>query len=83
VQDLFDAAMQPRSAVATRTLRELFGRLDPPVRQALWLACTELGSAFEYPWFSSGEDGKRATPVADLMEALDLFPEHTDEESAN
>jgi hypothetical protein len=76
LQDLFDAALDPRPARAELHARELFGRLRQDrthnERRALWGALRELGMNDDFPWCPRG-DGT-ATALADLVEACDLFP---------
>jgi hypothetical protein len=76
LQDLFDAALEPREALAGMHARELFGRLREDrthhERQALWLALSDLGTLTDFPWCRHG--GETATALADLVEACDLFP---------
>ncbi len=76
LQALFDAALDPRPRRAQMTARELFGRLrqkdQKNERRALWAALTDLGMDQDFPWCLYA--GKQATALADLVEAIDLFP---------
>ncbi len=75
LHDLFEAALEKRPAIAELRAQELFGRLRESAerheRHALWQALSVLGTLKPYPWFC--EAGKRATALADLVEACDLF----------
>jgi len=81
LQDLFEAALEPRQRQAQRRAEELFGRLredkDHHERRGLWDALSLLGRLAPYPW--TPYNGKIATALADLVEAHDLFgpPEDT------
>jgi GGDEF domain-containing protein len=76
LHDLFDAAVEPRPALARRRARELFTRLRRAAnrneQQALWSALERLGTLTDFPW--SGPEKKRVTALADIIEAMDLFP---------
>jgi hypothetical protein len=76
LQDLFDAALDPRPARAELHARELFGRLRQDrthdERRALWGALRDLGMKDDFPWCPRGDGA--ATALADLVEACDLFP---------
>lgn len=75
LQDLFEAALEPRRLQAELRARELFGRLREDnfhqERRGLWDALSLLGPLDPYPW--TRYKGKLATALADLVEALDLF----------
>jgi hypothetical protein len=75
LQDLFEAALEPSKVRAERLIREAFSRCKPEQRGALWGAVAELGHGGEvdFPWRRSG--GRWETAIADLVEAVDLFPE--------
>jgi hypothetical protein len=81
LQDLFEAALEPRQRQARRRAEELFGRLREDKchheRRGLWDALSLLGRFAPYPW--TPYNGKIATALADLVEAHDLFgpPEDT------
>jgi hypothetical protein len=74
LQELLEAALDPRRARAELHARELFGRLRQDrvhqERQALWLALNHLGMTGDFPWVAD----QTATALADLVEACDLFP---------
>jgi hypothetical protein len=72
LHDLFMASLERRAKRAQLYAEEIFGRLRPMERQALWQALEEFGELKPYPWMP-GDDGKRATALADLIEALDWF----------
>jgi hypothetical protein len=75
LQDLFEAALEPRRLQAQSRARELFGRLrearDHHERRGLWDALSLLGPLDPYPWTRC--NGRIATALADLVEAVDLF----------
>jgi len=75
LHDLFEAALEPRRLQAQSRARELFGRLredrDHHERRDLWDALSLLGPLEPYPW--THDNGRIATALADLVEALDLF----------
>jgi len=75
LQDLFEAALEPRQRQAQRRAEELFGRLredkNHHERRGLWDALSLLGPLDPYPWTRC--NGRIATALADLVEALDLF----------
>ncbi len=75
LQDLFEAALEPRQQQAQRLAEELFGRLREDKshheRRGLWDALSLLGPLAPYPW--TKRNGKIATALADLVEAHDLF----------
>jgi hypothetical protein len=77
LQDLWAAALDPRPARAGMHARELFGRLRQDrthqERQQLWLALSDLGALYDFPWCRQGD--QEATALADLVEAYDLFPQ--------
>ncbi len=76
LQDLFDAALDPRASRAELHSRELFARLREDrvhhERRALWQALLSLGMGDDFPWCV--HNGQTATALADLVEASDLFP---------
>lgn len=76
LQDLWSAALDPRVPRAEARCRELFSRLrgksDRNERRALWQAMCELGMGDDFPWCPNGPSW--ATALADLVEAVDLFP---------
>lgn len=76
LQDLWAAALEPRVPQAEARCRELFSRLgsasNPAERKALWQALRNLGMAENFPWCPLGNS--MATALADLVEAVDLFP---------
>jgi hypothetical protein len=78
LHDLFEAALEPLPSVAQRRARELFSRLDRGQRRALWDALGLLGTLSAFPWYGNG--AAHSTALADLVEALDLFP-RTDKET--
>jgi hypothetical protein len=75
LQELFSAALEPRELQATLRAQEVFGRLrnDPQraERRAVWDGLSCLGRLDPYPW--TIHDGRKATALADLVEACDLF----------
>jgi CRISPR-associated protein Cmr2 len=81
---LFEAVLEPAPGRARRLVRELFGRCNRDQRRALWEAVGRLtppDSEVSFPWYVSKvnpEEGRRSTAVADLIEALDLFPQEAD-----
>jgi GGDEF domain-containing protein len=84
VQDFFDAALDRLPRRTERRAREVFGRCSRAERQALWLAVQDLAGSQSvspdwFPWLpvpvKPNQKEKRQTPLADLMEAYDLFPE--------
>lgn len=81
LQNLWSAILEPRVPQAEARCRELFSRLgrasNPTERQALWQALRNLGMKEDFPWCPHGNS--MATALADLVEAVDLFPR---EESA-
>jgi hypothetical protein len=74
LQDLFEAALEPRHQQAQRRAQELFGRLrenkDRRIheRSGLWGALGLLKSLDPFPWVEG-----HATALADLVEAHELF----------
>lgn len=76
LQDLWSAALDHRVPRAEARCRELFSRLrgtgDRNERRALWLALRNLGMVDDFPWCPHGTS--TATALADLVEAVDLFP---------
>jgi len=76
LQDLWTAILDPRVPRAEALCRELFSRLrgtgDRNERRALWLALQNLGMVGDFPWCPHGTS--TATALADLIEAVDLFP---------
>jgi hypothetical protein len=76
LHDLWAASLDPRIPRAEARCRELFSRLrERPgrqERQALWQALRELGMGEDFPWCPHGD--AKATALADLVEAVDLFP---------
>lgn len=77
LQDLWLAALDPGVPPrAEARCRELFSRLrgtgDRNERQALWRALQNLGMGEDFPWCPHGT--ATATALADLVEAVDLFP---------
>jgi hypothetical protein len=77
LQDLFEAALEPRSQQAQRYAEELFGRLrESPNRRersTLWHALTMLGPLTPYPWTTTPDGKKKVTALADLIEAHELI----------
>jgi hypothetical protein len=75
LQELFTASLEPRELQATLQAQEVFGRLrndkDHTERRALWDALSCLGRLDPYPW--TLHKGYKATALADLVEAHDLF----------
>ncbi|MCL6502308.1 MAG: hypothetical protein K6T86_06445 [Pirellulales bacterium] len=86
LHDLFEAALEPRPVLAELRARELFGRLkqDPnhPEREALWDSLSILDSVSPYPWTTAVQHvdkaSVRATALADLIEAYELFSSEED-----
>lgn len=79
---LWEAAMEPRPHVAERLARETFCRLKEKERKALWRALADFDIE-AFPWVC--EDQKQPgyyTPLADLIEALELFPATLPDESS-
>ena len=82
LQAMFEAALRTSRQQAEQEVREIFTRCKQserkPERAALWRAVRMLanGGAFEFPW-SRVSAGPWRTPVADLAEAFDLFPEES------
>lgn len=79
LHDLFEAALDLVDSRAERRMREVFSRCrdtdQQPERWSLWQAVAQLAAAphaDQFPWVDDG--GRRATPIADLAEAYDLFP---------
>jgi hypothetical protein len=81
LHDLFEAALDPAPNLAQRRSRELFSRLrktrERNERQALWSALVRLGPLNEFPWY--GTNSSRSTALADVVEAMDLFPRRSTE----
>lgn len=77
LQDLFEAALEPRPLQAQFRARELFGRLrqdrSHQERRGLWDALSTLGRLNPFPW--TDHQGRKATALADLVEGHDLFAE--------
>jgi hypothetical protein len=75
LQDLFAAALEPRESHATFLAQQVFGRLrndeHHTERRALWDALSYLGPLDPYPW--TPHHGHKATALADVVEAHDLF----------
>ncbi len=82
MQDLFEAALEPRRLQAERRAQEVFGWLRQDEtkniheRRGLWDALNRLGPLDPYPW--TRHNGNNATALADLVEAYDLF-DHPEE----
>jgi hypothetical protein len=76
LKDLWSATLDPRVPRAEARCRELFSRLretrDRNERRALWQALRDLGMGTDFPWCPHGT--ATATGLADLVEAVDLFP---------
>lgn len=79
LHDLFEAALDCVESRAERRVREIFSRCrdseQKSERWSLWQAVANLAAAphtCQFPWVAY--DGRRATPIADLVEAYDLFP---------
>lgn len=77
---LFEEAMQPSWQRAERGVREIFSRCRQTSgkheRAALWAAVSKLGGEKDFPWCEENRhDGtkSRPTPIADIVEAYDLF----------
>ncbi len=76
---LLEAALLASDTQAERHIRDVFARcrfdVTRPERQALWRAVLRLlptSCTFNFPWFE--HQGQRFTCLADLVEAMDLFP---------
>lgn len=77
LQGLWTASLEPRVPQAEARCREVFSRLRGTdarnERQALWRALRNLGMpSDDFPWCPHGNS--KATAVADLIEAVELFP---------
>lgn len=82
LQDLWTAILDPRVPRAEARCRELFGRLREEKdretfrgrheRRTVWEALRKLGMGEDFPWCPHGNS--TATALADLVEAVDLFP---------
>jgi hypothetical protein len=80
LHDLLAAALDEQPNRAARLARELFARCRPDQRSALWEAVEHVGTITEFPWIAP-EDGRkdgRRTPLADLVELVDLLPPEGD-----
>lgn len=75
LHDLFEASLEPSRVKAERRVREIFSRCNSEERKALWEIVAEMGRGHEvdFPWRKA--DGRWDTVIADLAEAVDLFPE--------
>jgi hypothetical protein len=74
IHDLFEASLEPSPVQSERRVREVFSRCKPEQRKALWEIVEELGQGhlIEFPWRKS--EGRWDTTIADLAEAVDMFP---------
>ncbi|NLX99915.1 MAG: hypothetical protein GXY83_27775 [Rhodopirellula sp.] len=79
LHDLFEAALDPSPSGAEHRLREIFSRCRDterqPERWSLWQAVAQMSPRHDvsnFPWLDQAD--KRITPIADLVEAYDLFP---------
>jgi hypothetical protein len=72
---LFEASLEASRVKAERLVREVFSRCKPDQRKVLWDIVAEMGRGQEvdFPWRKA--NGRRDTVIADLVEAIDLFPE--------
>ena len=75
LHDLFEASLEPVKIRAERRVREIFSRCNPGQREVLWEVVERMdrGGEVDFPW--SRADGGWETAIADLVEAVDLFPE--------
>ncbi|NLE36831.1 MAG: hypothetical protein GX621_02270, partial [Pirellulaceae bacterium] len=74
LHDLLDAALTPSSGTAEYLVREIFSRCRIKQRQALWSALEQFGDMETFPWGRTADGGRLRTALADLVEAVDLFP---------
>lgn len=77
LHDLYEAALEPRPALAEFRAQTLWGRLrekphGPRERSTLWQALGEVAPLEDFPWAKL--DGQRATALADLVEVQDWLP---------
>ena len=73
--ELKEAALIREPIRAEQACREVFSRLRPRQRSALWEAIERLsqGPIERFPWLARSQDDRRVCPLPDLVEAWDLL----------